>query len=375
MDYHSGKQGNYKHEMSDITPAIDHSHFSTKALDPKHKYDAWEDSISAVFEVNPTENTLSRSFDANVESYMIGPLMFACCKTNGQAFTRDKKTVARHNMDHILIQFYMQGNNTLITPRETMRTSAGDIQIDMAQELNSIANPGPRANDAAPRIFSNMSLVVARDRLETFMPALHTLHLHTLKANTPLNLILRNFIMAMFQNAPDLTQHDADTLVNPTLELLAATIGKAPDTVDKVGGTLDQAALISVKQFVDRHLHLNTLGPDLIAKHLGVSRASLFRICQPIGGVMALVRTRRLLVARRMLNNMSTSRSVKSIAYALGFSDQSSFNRAYKQQFGFSPTETREFYLANALNQKNGAKNTGSVGDRKYESWISNLVS
>ncbi|MCJ9430063.1 helix-turn-helix domain-containing protein [Kordiimonas marina] len=361
--------------MPDTASVIDRSHFSTQALDPKHKYDAWEDSISAIFEVNPTENTLAQSFEADVESYMIGPLMFARCRTNGQAFARDKKTVARHNMDHILIQFYMEGDNTLLTPNGIVRTSPGDIQIiDMAQELNSIANPNAARSGAGRGVFDNMSLVIARDRLETFMPALHTLHLHVLKANTPLNLILRNYIMTMYQNASSLAPEDAGALVDPTLELLAVTVGKAPDTVDKVGSVLDQAALMTVKQFIDKNIHLTTLDPDMIARHIGVSRASLFRICRPIGGVMALVRNRRLLVARRLLNSSPTARSVKSIAYSLGFSDQSSFARAYKQQFGFSPTETREFYLAEASGRPGLLNKTAAFGDRKYEFWIANLV-
>jgi len=362
--------------MQNETDLIARSHFTTHALDPKQRYDAWEASISAVFDVNPTEMTLNQSFDAEVESYMIGTMFASRCKTNGQAFSRDKRAIARHNMDHILIQFYMQGGNTLITPDGIINTSPGDIQIiDMAQELNSLANPDHNMRGDVRPVFHNLSLVVARDRLEALMPALHTFHLYVLKANTPFNLILRNYIMAIYQNTPNLTVDEGGALVDPTVELLAATIGRAADTMERARGTLDLASLLTVKQFIDKNIEQPALGPDMIALHLGISRASLFRICKPVGGAMALVRTRRLLVARRLLSNASLTRSVKIVAYGLGFASPSSFARAYKQQFGISPTETRDLYVDSIMNRNNTGQDTSLVGDRKYESWIANLVS
>lgn len=361
--------------MSAAPQIIDRSLFSTSALSERDKYDAWESSISAVFDVNPTEDTLG-TFEAEVESYMIGPMMLAQCKTNGQAFSRDKRTIARHNMDHILIQFYLEGGNLLRTPNGVVLSEVGDIQIiDMAQELDSVANPASRKSDNTIPTFTNMSLVVARDRLEALMPALHRFHLHVFRSSSPLNLILRNYVMTMFTCASELTHSEAEALVEPTVELLAATINRELEQDTGTNKALDVATLITVKQFIDNNLHVPTLNPDTIAKHLGISRASLFRICNPFGGVMGLVRSRRLLVARRLLSTSPVNKSIKSIMYGLGFNDRSSFNRAYKQQFGISPSETQDYVLENLASKPDPLIEGTAIGDRKYEFWIANLVS
>lgn len=352
---------------------IARSYFTTEALDTNERFDAWEDSISVIFDVAPTEHTMARPFCGDIESYMIGTLMASHCKSKIQSFSRSNSTIARDGMDHILLQFYLKGGNLIHTEDDTLPTQAGDIQIiDMAQELKTEAHSAGTENSVAE--FENISLVIARDRLEELIPHINSLHLTVIKAGTPLNLILRNYILNMYENAAQLTNAEADALVQPTIELLGATLGKNTQVTENSQDTLDTASLITVRKFIDRNIHLPRLGPDMIAEYLGISRASLYRMCTAFGGIAGLIKKRRMLLARRMLNGSSTSQSVKSISYSLGFSNPTSFARLYKQQFGYSPTDTRSMFLE-AEEQRYYAKNPNlNVGDRKYEFWMTNLV-
>jgi transcriptional regulator GlxA family with amidase domain len=74
-----------------------------------------------------------------------------------------------------------------------------------------------------------------------------------------------------------------------------------------------------------------------LASHLGVSQRQLQRLfkAQLKRTPHGWLREQRLLAARRMLES---SRSVKQVAYALGFTQDSQFCRDYKRTFGHSPS-------------------------------------
>ncbi len=354
------------------------SHFSTSALSAPDRFDAWQDSISVLYDVAPLDETLDSGFDANIESFMIGSLMAARCRCRVQTFKRTNSTVARDGMDHILVQYYHAGGNVIQNGDGLIKTMPGDIQIlDMSQETKLFTHsdglfPGTRGT---PRTYENFSFFIARDRLEQLMPALHLLHRTVLQAGTPQNRILRAYISSLFDNAPAMTQGEAERLVQPTAELFAATVGQAPEVVELAQDTLDQALLLTVKNFIDQHLGFPSLGPDMICKHLGISRTSLFRACRSLGGVATFIRERRLHHARRLLSRPGGRDTVKTIAYRLGFSGPSSFARSFRQQFGFAPSECQELYLA-ALHSRASIQMTNAlpVGDRHYEYWMMNLV-
>ncbi|MEX0300712.1 MAG: helix-turn-helix transcriptional regulator, partial [Kordiimonas sp.] len=222
--------------------------------------------------------------------------------------------------------------------------------------------------------YRNFSLFIARDRLEDLVPSVQALHLRIIPAHTPLNAILRNYIMSMYQNGPNLTNSEADALVQPTAELLAASLGKMPDTVALAENTINQAVLLSVKKFIRQQLHNPALTPDMIAHYIGISRASLFRLCKPLGGIKNFIKQQRIIHARRLLNNPGNMESVKSIAYNLGFNSPSSFARAYKQHFGFTPTETRDLFLETIRGRNHIQHHSPHGIDRRYEYWMANLV-
>lgn len=362
----------------DTGDLIARSHFTTAALAAPERYDAWQDSISVLYDVAPLSETLDSGFDANIESFMIGSLMAARCRCRVQTFARTNSTVARDGMDHILVQYYHAGGNVIQSGDSFIKTLPGDIQIlDMSQETKLFTHsdgllPGTRGG---PREYENFSFFIARDRLEQLMPALHLLHRTVLQAGTPQNRILRAYISSLFDNASAMTQGEAERLVQPTAELFAATVGQAPEVIELAQETLDQALLLTVKNFIDQHLGFPALGPDMICKRLAISRSSLFRACRPLGGVATFVRERRLHHARRLLSRPGGRDTVKSIAYRLGFSGPSSFARSFRQQFGFAPSECQEMYLA-TLHSRASLQMTSAlpVGDRRYEYWMMNLV-
>jgi AraC-like DNA-binding protein len=95
--------------------------------------------------------------------------------------------------------------------------------------------------------------------------------------------------------------------------------------------------------YIDAHLGDPQLGPDGIAAAAHVSRASLYRLLAAEGGIRAVLLTRRLDEALRlMLADNNDERSLAGIAKSCGLGGASQLSRAFRARFGVPPRQ----YLA-----------------------------
>ena len=92
--------------------------------------------------------------------------------------------------------------------------------------------------------------------------------------------------------------------------------------------------------FVNAHLSDTELTAEMMAREMAMSRSKLFELMKQETGkpVMEFVRDLRLEYAARRLE---TGDSVAEITYACGFSDPSSFRRAFANKYGVTPSQYR----------------------------------
>jgi len=80
----------------------------------------------------------------------------------------------------------------------------------------------------------------------------------------------------------------------------------------------------------------------MLCRELGMSRSSLYRLLECEGGVAQYIQRLRLLESLAQLSDPSNRKPIAVIADELGLIDPSSFSRAFRRQFGISPTDARE---------------------------------
>ncbi|GAA2329791.1 helix-turn-helix domain-containing protein [Streptomyces violaceusniger] len=116
----------------------------------------------------------------------------------------------------------------------------------------------------------------------------------------------------------------------------AVARGRFDDVEPRLAPSLVQAA----KDLVDSHLTHPELSPPMLARELNVSARTLHRAFATVGeSVMAYIRHRRLEEARLALTAPSGRLSVSELAAHWQFADSSHFTRAFKKQYGQTPTE------------------------------------
>ncbi|MGC2780564.1 MAG: helix-turn-helix domain-containing protein [Bradyrhizobium sp.] len=121
-----------------------------------------------------------------------------------------------------------------------------------------------------------------------------------------------------------------------SLNLLTADGGQ----VD--AATSELASFVTIRNYIDAHLNAHDLSAATLARAFGLSRASLYRLFEPVGGVASYVRSRRLERVRETIKEPGLmNRRIAPVAYGNGFKSIASFNRAYRQAFGESPRQSR----------------------------------
>lgn len=117
----------------------------------------------------------------------------------------------------------------------------------------------------------------------------------------------------------------------------------ATDTRRSIDQDRYQFLLERGKAYISTYLHEPDLNASAIAKHLNVSRATLYRAFEPAGGVRSAITRQRLDAARRMLQSVPMQRGlISNVAYSCGFASPELFSRAFKAGFGISPSEFSE---------------------------------
>nr|WMC98984.1 AraC family transcriptional regulator [Aminobacter aminovorans] len=92
-----------------------------------------------------------------------------------------------------------------------------------------------------------------------------------------------------------------------------------------------------MRRLIEANVPEPDLGPEFLCQRLGMSRAKLYRLFEPIGGVGAYIQQRRLTRAYHALTDPAQAHLyVGIIAARCGFGSASVFSRAFRQAFGLS---------------------------------------
>jgi len=160
--------------------------------------------------------------------------------------------------------------------------------------------------------------------------------------NTSLGGMLAQYVRLLERELPALTDDDARHLPHAIAAMVAACVAPSDDRTtaayDQIGATLKEKA----RRCILHNLRSHRLGADMLCRELGMSRSSLYRLLESEGGVAQYIQRLRLLNGLAQLSDPSNRRPIVVIADESGMMDASSFSRAFRRQFGISPTDARE---------------------------------
>ncbi len=341
-------------------PAVQKSKFSTTKLPDADRFEAWRESISSIFDVaqNPLQD--NRRFDAQLESFLIGGQLMLCrCKTVSQVFERSSLRTAMDGLDYYLVQTHLSGEQTAKRGSKTSRSKVGELLIiDLAD-----------THFAETADFEHLTVVVPRPMLAPLLKQPDTQEGRVLSGENPLTRLAVNHLKTLGGVIEHVSDEGASSLIEPTLGLIASAINGTESSVDGGAGAIASSVLTRAKMQIEQHLHRPDLSAEAVCGLLRMSRASVYRLFEPYGGVRAYIQERRL---RRAATDLTLSRNnhrpIYDVAFYWGFSSEAHFSRAFKKRFGATPREFRTRQKTERPEQN--IIPVDRIGDRNYEQWL-----
>ncbi|MBZ2190380.1 helix-turn-helix domain-containing protein [Alcanivorax sp. JB21] len=326
----------------------------TASLPAEEGHALWRDSLSPLFHARAADEPRGR-FNARIDTYDLQQLMLAESRFPASHYERGLRHSTADGAEPLLVQLYMTGGYRGTNGHRQMLVQPGDIGLlDMADAMAT------RADDS--RV---LSLVIPREQVREAGALPRGA---VLRAGSPLASILGNHLQTVWRQLA-LTGPEALSCINETLiaTTVAAFRGLHQDLEQVLPNLPEQARLNAVCAYILQRLGQDDLTPEHLCQRFGFSRAGLYRLFAPLGGVAGFIREARL---RRCYDELAHAGAqdlpsrVIDVAMRWGFTSQSHFTRLFRRRFDVLPGEllaNREAAPSVAARTDEGADNAHPV--------------
>lgn len=296
-------------------------------------FEAWRNAHVATFDVTATANQI-KNFHGSLQIWATKRFVLSkgTCTTVG--LLRARGSPVGMLLDHLGIRLIVEGNVKGDMGTHRIVAGAGDIVcFDLEQALRLETSAGGN-------VASDITLWVPRARLQSIIADESLLHGLVLERASPAADMLGATLRSYAVHADNLSERDLDQAADGLVELAARLL--ASSLWPKSEAAEPTASFVTIRRFIDRHLQSREIGVDMIAKTFGLSRASLYRLFEPIGGIACYIRKKRLDRVYQEIGAVGfANRRIGPIAYRCGFKSVAAFNRAFREAYGITPTQAR----------------------------------
>ncbi|USQ95721.1 helix-turn-helix domain-containing protein [Caulobacter sp. RL271] len=310
--------------------ALPHFQAGTRVTPGRPGAEAYADAIAPIFDIG-LRDVDAAGPDLGINSFNIGPLLLGQAHMSQAAFTygRDARKIAATGLELILVQIIVDGEDVRRAGRDEITARPGDVcLLDLTRTFQS-----------ETARCTNINLALPRDAFDARDIDLDPLHGLVLRRESAGAQLLRSHAESLMRVAPDLRPDEAYGVGRATTDLLAGlTLGLRGAEARRAAADTQRAR---VRRFIDAHLADPDLGAERLCRQFGLSRASLYRLFAPLGGVSEHIRNRRLRRVFDALSDPAQPLAMAQVAERYGFTVWSSFSRAFKTRFGMTPGEAR----------------------------------
>lgn len=302
--------------------------FSTTQLPHKDRFHAWRESYASIFDLNRPEEVAS-GFSGYHRVWDLGSLIFSRVRTDGLEFAGLAGRVRRDPLDHWLFTLLLNGHSMTVAGSTHLVGDAESVQ------LHSLG----RAFGGNVSRSQMLMLFVPRDLCRDVAHVLDAAAFARLKGG--MGRIFADYMVSLAGRLPLLSNSDLPELIAATRAMVLACTTPTPDRLEEAGNSIAYLLLERARHHIQVNLHDPQLDAQKISRDLGISRSTLYRLFEPSGGVMRYVQRRRLSGAYKALTHWADHRRMFEIAESYCFGNAAEFSRAFRREFGHSPSEVR----------------------------------
>jgi AraC-like DNA-binding protein len=300
---------------------------------PAEAFVHWRGALGEVFEVRATPSEIA-DFRGEIDVHASARHVLSASRHSPVSLVRRSAGLAQ---ERVAISLQINGSAIGLAGDGPVRADPGDvIFVDLSQSLKV-------RQSASDGLVDEVTLWTARDRILPLVSDENALHGLVLKADSPAGAVIGATMQAFAGSAPKMRLADFDAVADGLVALAAKSIAPALTRAGDRETPPPLASFVTIRRYIDRKLASQDLSASSIAAEFGLSRASLYRLFEPAGGIARYIRKVRLSRAYQEITAAEFSnRRIGFIAYQLGFKNVSAFSRLFHEVYGVTPGEARE---------------------------------
>jgi AraC-like DNA-binding protein len=250
------------------------------------------------------------------------------------SLVRTDRMAARASVDNLMLFcVYMAGR---------CRVRQHDRLVERAVGTGILIEARSRYERVTPTETGSLTLRFSRELLPLRTAEITEACARSIEPATPAMQVLSGYLGRLFEVADGLTAPQRRDAGRAAIDLLAMALRNVTPSVPGGDGP-DDVLLEMMRTHVREHLADPDLRVEELARRHHVSVRHAYILFERIGTTPgAYLREQRLLAAEAMLSDPRYDRlAISNIAAAVGFLDLSTFQRAFRRQYGTTPAGWR----------------------------------
>ena len=308
--------------------------WTTDAVPERESFAFWNDAVCEAFLRVRTERAERSSFRGSITSSPFDVLGINHVKSGKHRVRRTGHNISLDSNAFFFVNLHRQGSCVLAQAGRAQLVTGGDVYLfDSARPFDlDFSENMALASFIVPREALIARTVEATDAVARVLPS------------DGAGALFRNFAASLPSVAETVAPSTRAQIGNMFIDLLALTIGATQDARDAARPSVRRALFLSVCARIKARLPDSMLDLAAAAASAGMAPRTLQTLFHENGTTFSrFLLEQRLNLADRQLRDLAPKASITQIAYAVGFSDLSYFNRAFRRLFGMTPSERRSF--------------------------------
>ncbi|MFD0149433.1 AraC-like ligand-binding domain-containing protein [Streptomyces sp. NPDC055721] len=312
---------------------------STRAVPLHESLDFWHDAVLDQL-VGMDITTEGGTYDAQMRADRLGGLRITTVECDPGTVHRSPRYIARGDGREVFAAVLASGRAQVEQDGRTTEMHPGDVTFfETVRPFRT----------HFPHRFRLDVFAVSRARLGLPEAELHRITARALRPARGLGSLLSPFLTRLADTSQVYAQPVAEHLADSAVELLAAVAAEQAGGEPTELPGAERVLLLRVQRFIRWHLAAPDLTPETVARAHHISVRYLHRLFQGEGtSVSRWIREMRLHECRRELEasvdrwaggTPDARTPLSAVARRWGFTGASHFARAFRREYGMSPTE------------------------------------
>jgi AraC-like DNA-binding protein len=309
--------------------------FSTAGMDPRRKFEFWNDMACASFTPISSDPLDLRSFTGRLTRTRFGELSVAEVFSDAQIVRHSRSHVARSQLSMFFIHLQLEGRSVSRQDGREAPLRVGDFT------LCDTNRPYEIEFDAPNRM---LVLGIPDGLLRRHIACPESVVAIPMSGGTGLSALMSDFLRSFWrQCADDIDVAVIPRMTNAALDLMASAYTVLPQAHSD-RSALSHSHRIRIVNYIEAHLGDPDLTPMRVAAACKMTPRYLHYLFSEESETVARYILRRRLeeCARALMVPSQRGRTVTSIAFDYGFNSPTHFGRVFRERYGMTPREFRE---------------------------------